>query len=345
MSDLVARKDGKAGRFRLNRPGALNALTYEMCLKIESYLGKWEADPDVELILFEGAGERAFCAGGDITAMYKTAVAGDYDYGRQFWTDEYRLNAKLATSPKPIISFLHGFTMGGGVGLGCHLPHRIVCESSQIAMPECGIGLVPDVGGSLLLARAPGRFGEYLGTTASRMGPADAIFAGFADHFIPQEDWPRLIETLCDTGDVSAIAKAARPAGPAPLLQIEAQVNEFFRGDYFGDIVNNLNHTGGDFAEACIKKLSRSSPLAMAATIELIHRVRGLDDIVLALGMEYRFTYRAAEQGDFIEGIRAMVIDKDKSPKWRHAMTDPLLPAASAMLRPLGPHSLDLTES
>lgn len=160
MSDLIARKDGKAGRFTLNRPGALNALTYEMCLQIESYLGKWEADPDVEVILFEGAGERAFCAGGDITAMYKTAVAGDYDYGRQFWTDEYRLNAKLATSPKPIISFLHGFTMGGGVGLGCHLPHRIVCESSQIAMPECGIGLVPDVGGSLLLARAPGRFGE-----------------------------------------------------------------------------------------------------------------------------------------------------------------------------------------
>ena len=107
--------------------------------------------------------------------------------GGKFWTDEYRLNAKLATSPKPIISFLHGFTMGGGVGLGCHVPHRVVCESSQIAMPECGIGLVPDVGGSLLLARAPGRFGEYLGTTASRMGPADAIFAGFADHFIPQE--------------------------------------------------------------------------------------------------------------------------------------------------------------
>ena len=345
MSDLVTCKDGKAGRITLNRPGALNALTYEMCLQIETYLGKWEADPDVEVILFEGAGERAFCVGGDITAMYKTAVAGDYDYGQQFWTDEYRLNAKLATSHKPIISFLHGFTMGGGVGLGCHLPHRIVCESSQIAMPECGIGLVPDVGGSLLLARAPGRFGEYLGTTASRMGPADAIFAGFADHFIPQEDWPRLIQTLCDTGDVSAIAKAARPVGPAPLLQIEQQVNEFFRGEYFGDIVNNLNHTGGDFAEACIKKLSRSSPLAMAATIELIHRVRGLDDIVLALGMEYRFTYRAAEQGDFIEGIRAMVIDKDKSPKWRHAMTDPLLPAASAMLRPLGPHSLDLTEN
>jgi len=196
MSDLIARKDGKAGRFTLNRPDALNALTYEMCLQIESYLGKWEADPDIDVILFEGAGERAFCAGGDITAMYKTALTGDFDYGRQFWTDEYRLNAKLATSHKPIISFLHGFTMGGGVGLGCHLPHRIVCESSQIAMPECGIGLVPDVGGSLLLARAPGRFGEYLGTTASRMGPADAIFAGFADHFVPQDDWPRLIRTL-----------------------------------------------------------------------------------------------------------------------------------------------------
>ena len=345
MSDLIARIDGTAGRITLNRPDALNALTYDMCLEIESMLDLWEANPNVSLIIFDAAGDRAFCAGGDITMMYATAEVGDFEYGRKFWTDEYRLNAKLATCSKPIVSFLHGFTMGGGVGLGCHVPHRVVCENSQIAMPECGIGLVPDAGGSLLLARAPGRFGEYLGTTTSRMGPEDAIFVGFADHFILQEHWGAVIQSLCDTGSTEALESFAQEPSPAPLMAIEAEVTEFFRGEYFGDIVINLQHAGGDFATKTLKKLSISSPLAMAATIEMIHRVRGLDDIVRALEMEYRFTYRAAEQGDFIEGIRAMVIDKDKSPKWQHSLTGSLLPAASAMLRPLGANSLNLTET
>jgi len=150
MSDLIVQVEGTAGRITLNRAKALNALTYEMCLEIEAALDLWEADPKVTVIILDAAGDRAFCSGGDITVMYETAKAGNFEYGRKFWTDEYRLNAKLATSPKPIVSFLHGFTMGGGVGLGCHVSHRVVCANSQIAMPECSIGLVPDVGGSLL---------------------------------------------------------------------------------------------------------------------------------------------------------------------------------------------------
>ena len=344
MSDLIVQIEGTAGRITLNRAKALNALTYEMCLEIESALDLWEADPKVTVIILDAAGDRAFCSGGDITVMYETAKAGNFEYGRKFWTDEYRLNAKLATSPKPIVSFLHGFTMGGGVGLGCHVSHRVVCENSQIAMPECSIGLVPDVGGSLLLARSPGRFGEYLGTTTSRMGPADAIFAGFADYYIPRDQWPDMIKTLCERGTTEVLPQAAVDPGPAPLLSIEAEVNEFFRGEYFSDIIINLQQTGGSFALKTLKKLEKPSPLAMAATIEMIHRVRGLNDIVPALEMEYRFTHRSVEEGDFIEGIRALVIDKDKSPKWQHTLTDPLLSAASAMLRPLGPLSLDLTE-
>ena len=345
MNDLIVQIEGTAGRITLNRAKALNALTYEMCLEIESALDLWEADPKVTVIILDAAGDRAFCSGGDITVMYETAKAGNFEYGRKFWTDEYRLNAKLATSPKPIVSFLHGFTMGGGVGLGCHVSHRVVCENSQIAMPECSIGLVPDVGGSLLLARSPGRFGEYLGTTTSRMGPADAIFAGFADYYIPRDQWPNMIKTLCERGTTEVLPQAAVDPGPAPLLSIEAEVNEFFRGEYFSDIIINLQHTGGRFALETLKKLEKPSPLAMAATIEMIHRVRGLNDIVPALEMEYRFTHRSVEEGDFIEGIRALVIDKDKSPKWQHTLTDPLLSAASAMLRPLGPLSLDLTET
>ena len=162
-ADVIIRTQGRAGRITLNRPAALNALTYEMCLQIEAALDSFEANGNIDLIVLDGAGARAFCAGGDIAQMYRTGTAGDFDYGRRFWADEYRLNAKLATCPKPVVSFLHGFTMGGGVGVGCHGSHRIVGESSRIAMPECGIGLVPDVGGSLLLARAAGADGGISG--------------------------------------------------------------------------------------------------------------------------------------------------------------------------------------
>ena len=186
VPDIYVRRDGSAGRITLNRPEALNALTYDMCLAIEKALDEWREEPGVRLAIIEGEGERAFCSGGDIAEMYKAGTAGDYEYGRRFWRDEYRLNAKIAEWPKPVVSFLQGYTMGGGVGVGCHGSHRVVCESSRIAMPECGIGLVPDVGGSLILARAPGRLGEYLATTAARMGPADAIAAGFADMFVPR---------------------------------------------------------------------------------------------------------------------------------------------------------------
>lgn len=344
MSDIIARIEGTAGRLTLNRPDALNAITYDMCLEIETYVDQWKNDPKILVIILDGTGDRAFCAGGDITAMYETASTGNFEYGRRFWTDEYRLNAKLATCPIPIVSFLHGFTMGGGVGLGCHVSHRIVCENSQIAMPECAIGLVPDVGGSLLLARAPGRFGEYLGTTATRMGPADAIFIGFADYYIPQNQWTNLIETLCSSGNLGVITDAHSDPGAPNFLDKEDDVNNAFGGEFFSDIVTNLKNSNTVFSTETLKKLSKPSPLAMASTIEMIHRVRGLNDIVAALEMEYRFTYRSAEQGDFIEGIRALVIDKDRNPKWKHKLSDTLLPDSSAMLRPLGQYKLDLSE-
>ena len=344
MSDIIARIEGFAARLTLNRSDALNAITYDMCLEIETHVDQWKNDPKIAVIILDGTGDRAFCAGGDITAMYETASTGNFEYGRRFWADEYRLNAKLATCPTPIVSFLHGFTMGGGVGLGCHVSHRIVCENSQIAMPECAIGLVPDVGGSLLLARAPGRLGEYLGTTATRMGPADAIFIGFADYYIPQNQWPHLIKKLCLTGNLEAIINAHSDPGVPKLLDIEDEVNTAFSGEFFSDIVIHLENSDTVFSTETLKKLSKPSPLAMASTIEMIHRVRGLNEIVAALEMEYRFTYRSAERGDFIEGIRALVIDKDRNPKWKHKLSDALLTESSAMLRPLGQQKLDLSE-
>ncbi|MEO0401416.1 MAG: enoyl-CoA hydratase/isomerase family protein, partial [Pseudomonadota bacterium] len=199
MTDISIRITGHAGHITLQRPQALNAMTYDMCTAIETALTTWRNDPAVSLIILDAEGERAFCSGGDIAELYATGTKGDYAYGQTFWADEYRLNHLIFHYPKPVVSFLQGFTMGGGVGIGCHGSHRIVGETSQIAMPECGIGLVPDVGGSLMLALAPGRLGEYLGTTAARMNASDAIFAGFADHFIAQTDWEAVKSALIET--------------------------------------------------------------------------------------------------------------------------------------------------
>ena len=182
--------------FTFDCPGrSMNVLGESQMEDITAIVEKITNDDDIKGAVFT-SGKKAFCAGGDIAELYEHGTKGDYAYGRKFWADEYRLNNKIFSYPKPVISFLQGFTMGGGVGIGCHGSHRIVGESSQIAMPECGIGLVPDVGGTLMLALAPGRLGEYLGITASRMGADDAIYCGFADSYIPQIKWITLIEEL-----------------------------------------------------------------------------------------------------------------------------------------------------
>src|SRR6056297_2638543 len=187
MSDEIhIRREGRAGRITLTRPKAMNALSYDMCLAIEDALDNWATDDSVDLLMIDAEGDRAFCAGGDIQKLYQTGRAGDFAYGRRFWRDEYRMNARLAEYPKPVVSLMQGFTMGGGVGVGCHDSHRVVGASTRIAMPECGIGLIPDVGGTRLLANAPGRLGEFIGLTGHRLGPGDAIVAGFADHYLPE---------------------------------------------------------------------------------------------------------------------------------------------------------------
>ena len=345
-ADILIRKDGVAGRITLNRPKALNALTYQMCLDIDRALIAWAEDPDVQLLIIDAEGDKAFCAGGDIAEMYSTGMAGDFAYGRKFWADEYRMNARMFDFPKPVVSFLQGFTMGGGVGVGCHGSHRIVCENSRIAMPECGIGLIPDVGGSLILARAPGRLGEYLGTTASRMGPADAIYAGFADYYVPSEAWDDLKAELVESGDWNAVDRAATQPGDSPLAAQRAEIDHHFAGETLRDVFNSLKATQDDFTARALKGLSHPSPLAMSAAVELVRRVRGLNTIRHALEQEYRYTYRAAEKGEFLEGIRAAIIDKDRQPNWRHDSIPDVAPIEVAnMLMPLPKGSLNWEET
>lgn len=318
MNDISIRKIGRAGRITLTRPKALNALTYEMMMAIDAALGDWAKDPEVALVVIDAEGDRAFCSGGDIAEMYATGTKGDYAYGRKFWRDEYRMNARLFEFPKPVVSLMQGFTMGGGVGVGCHGSHRIVGESSKIAMPECTIGLIPDVGGSLILAHAPGRLGEYLGVTGDRMDAADAIHAGFADYFVPEAKWPALIAELEATGDSEAVDRAAQVPAPSRLSAIQADIDAVFGGETLGDMTRGLLEPLPEAVTHAFKLMDRNSPLAMACAVEIIRRVRIRPQMRYALDQEYRFTYRSMEHGDFIEGIRAAIIDKDRSPHWRH---------------------------
>ncbi|SHL29520.1 Enoyl-CoA hydratase/carnithine racemase [Roseovarius marisflavi] len=345
QAEIHIRKEGRAGRITLDRPKALNALTYEMALAIEAALDQWRDDDAVALVIIDAVGDKAFCAGGDIQKLYDTGRAGDFAYGRRFWADEYRLNAKIAEYPKPYVALMQGFVMGGGVGISCHGAHRVVCESTQIAMPECGIGLVPDVGGSLLLARAPGRLGEYLGCTGSRMGPDDAIFASFADSYVPQVNWPGLIATLVETGDIAAIAAQSETPPQGAMRGRMTDINAHFGGETLGDIVTSLRGDDSEFAVATLKTMTRNAPLSMACAIEMIHRLRGPSaDIRRALGLEYRFTWRAMQDGDFLEGIRAAIIDKDRNPRWKHDLATLPAVAVSQMLLPLGKDALTFEE-
>lgn len=343
MSDIAIRITGRAGRITLQRPHALNAMTYDMCMAIDAAFDLWRDNDAVELIVIDAEGDRAFCSGGDIAELYATGRAGNFAYGQTFWADEYRLNHKIFTYPKPVVSFLQGFTMGGGVGIGCHGSHRIVGESSQIAMPECGIGLVPDVGGTLMLALAPGRLGEYLGTTATRMHADDAIYAGFADTYIPELKWVELIERLEESGALDIIEAASEPAPGGQLRGMSTQIDALFAGETLSDILTLLRAEDSEFAADALKKLSRVSPLSAACTIEMMHRLRGPSlSMEKSLDLEYRFTHRAMANGDFLEGIRAAIIDKDRAPKWQYADMQVSLAAVSKMLQPLGKNALKL---
>lgn len=341
MPDLNIRIQGRAGRITLTRPQALNAMSYDMCMAIDATLRLWREDDDVALVVIDAEGDKAFCAGGDIAELYDTGTRGDFAYGRTFWRDEYRLNAMMADYPKPLVSFMQGFTMGGGVGIGCHGSHRVVDDGSRIAMPECGIGLVPDVGGSYILARAPGRLGAYLGTTAARMGPDDAILAGFADHYIPRAGWPDLIQMLEASGDAAHVASHAQTPPQGAMRPLLPVIDRLFAAANLAGVLDTLRADASDFAAETRKSMARNSPLSMACALDIMHRLQaGTPDIHAALELEYRYTYRAMEHGDFLEGIRAAIIDKDRNPRWQFADCDVPADAIATMLAPLGADTL-----
>ena len=319
--DVVIRKEGKAGRLTLNRPEAINALNEAMLAAIVPALEGWRNDDSIELIVIDGAGERGLCAGGDIRAMYDSRVRGSA-FARTFWRDEYRLNAAIRNYPKPYVAFMDGIVMGGGIGLSAHGSHRIVTERSSLAMPETGIGLIPDVGGTFLLSRAPGAVGSYLGLVGERMHGAGTIFAGFADRFVHSSRLAGLARDLCEAGGNHVEAVIARHAEPPPASELKshaAEIDAAFSLASLGEIMQTLERSGSPWAQKTKAALARRSPLAMTLTHEAIRRARKLTSLEAALDVEYRLVVRLFESGEFPEGVRALLIDKDKAPKWKPA--------------------------
>ncbi len=320
--DLIACREGAAGILRLNRPKAINALTLEMTREIVTALDEFEADPGVSLVLLEGAGERGLCAGGDIRGLYESAKAGG-DLGPVFWREEYILNARIPEYPKPYVAYMDGLVMGGGVGLSAHSAHRIVTEKTRMAMPEVGLGFFPDVGGTWLLSRAPGEIGTYFALTGQNMSGADAVYAGAADVLIDTKNWPTLRDALTNaplkatSADVRAtLATYAVTESQAPVAAHRAQIDKAFAHDTVEAIVAALEEDGSDFARATLKALSEKSPTALKVTLELLRRARKSKSLKECLVREYNSALAVFTSAEFVEGVRAAIIDKDRNPKW-----------------------------
>lgn len=346
MGDVIGRVEGRVGRITLDRQPALNALTLEMVDEIGALLSGWADDAAVALVVMDAAGGRAFCAGGDITSLYHCMKGQDFAQAQRFFTHEYRLDRLIARYPKPVVTLMHGIVIGGGVGVSAHASHRIVTDRTVLVLPECSIGLIPDVGTSLLLARAPGRMGECIGLTGSRLSGADCIAAGFADRFVPAEKLGVLTAALVAEADVAVIERFAVAPGESGLAANAEGIDAAFGADTAGEIVVRLAAVKAEWAEAAIEGIAKASPMSLACALWAIRQARAAGTIEAALGNEFRFVTRALAYGDFQEGIRAVVIDKDRKPVWRDSSVDAIAPEAVAgMFADLGDDELSFDRS
>lgn len=320
--DLIVRREGAAGVIRLNRPKAINAMTLEMSEGIDAALDRFETDPDVAVIILEGAGERGLCAGGDIRGLWESSREGG-DLGARFWRQEYVMNARIAKYPKPYVAFMDGLVMGGGVGLSGHASHRVATDRTKLAMPEVGLGFFPDVGGTWLLSRSPGEVGTYFGLTGQTMNGPDAIHAKFADAVVPAAKWPELREALTKVRQGSTAADVAKLINgfatgetAGPVAAKEPVIDALFGFDRMEDIFAALKRDGSEFAVATLKALNEKSPRGMVVTLKLLRLARSASSLEECLVREYRAALEVFRSDDFREGVRAAVIDKDRNPTW-----------------------------
>ncbi|MEM7442872.1 MAG: enoyl-CoA hydratase/isomerase family protein [Pseudomonadota bacterium] len=325
--DVLFEKRGSIGLITLNRPKALNALNLSMIRKIHPKLSAWADDPKIGAVVIAGAGEKAFCSGGDVRAVYDAGLIakadGTIDRGlpADFFREEYRLNHAIHTFPKPFIALVDGISMGGGVGLSVHGPIRVVTERLLFAMPETGIGLFPDVGGGWFLSRCPGELGTYYGLTGARAKTADALAIGYGTHHVPSDRLSELVEALSASDWFDArnahriIGQFEEGISGAPILEHSETINRCFAHDRVEDILSALETDGSDWGQEIAARLSTMSPTSMKVTLRQLRlgRKMSYDRVVT---MEYRLSQACMIDRDFYEGIRAVLVDKDKTPRW-----------------------------
>jgi enoyl-CoA hydratase len=336
MSDapVIVSREGSLGRLHLNRPKALNSLTLQMVRLIDTALTEFETDDRIASVLITGEGERGLCAGGDIIALYGSITAGDGQATR-FWAEEYRLNARIAGYAKPYVAFMDGITMGGGVGVSAHGSHRIVTDRTRLAMPETGIGFFPDVGVTWILGQhAPGEVGTYIGLTGASFGAGDAIYAGFADAYVPAA---RLEEVVAALAALPAGAERAAVGGtigaltdpvPASVLAANrAAIDASFCANRVEEIIVTLSAQGTEFAQDTLQALAKKSPTSLKIALALLRAARAGSSLKECLAREFAAAEVMLNGPDFREGVRAAVIDKDRNPKWLPAtLTEVTLP-------------------
>lgn len=337
-SRVLVRTEGALGRLTLDRPEAINALDIGMIEILTETLNRWREDTDVQIVLIDGAGQRGLCAGGDVRALHAQIVAGQAERTAEFFRAEYALNAMIAEYPKPVVAFADGITMGGGIGLAGHAAIRIVTERSKLAMPETRIGFTPDVGGTWLLGRAPGRFGEYFGLTGSTMSGADAVYLGFADHFVPSDRLDALREALAfradPTGPSEIVLLFDETPDPTGLPASREWIDDAFSAETVSGIVERLHAQGTTEAEATADLLEGLAPTGLTVTLDAVREARALPGLRAALEGEYRrVLWFVNEHPDLVEGIRAQLVDKDRNPKWDPPTLAELAPDAGAPAR------------
>jgi enoyl-CoA hydratase len=314
--EVIIRREGAVGRISLNRPEALHSLTLAMCEAMIEALLAWRDDPAVELILIDHAQGRGFCAGGDIRALVDS-VAGDGVLANRFFHTEYRLDHLLFTYPKPTVSIIDGIVMGGGVGVSVPAHYRVATERTTFAMPEAGIGLVPDVGGGWYLSRLPGRIGLWLAMTGSRIKAADSLLVGIATDYVEAARLDELKAAIIadPAGIERVLTEFESDEGRPPLAEHEDEINRLFAADDLAALVENLR-AGSDWAKAQLAVMETKSPMMLATAFRQYFEGGRMQRFAHVLAMEYRLTVRAVHRWDFTEGVRATVIDKDGAPKW-----------------------------
>ena len=308
--DILFELRGALGLVTLNRPQALNAFTLDMYRRLDPVLRAWESDPAVAAVAIQGAGDRAFCAGGDIRAIYEAGRGLGPDPGltRDFFREEYRLIRRVHRYAKPYIAIIDGITMGGGAGMALNGATRVATERTVFAMPENGIGLFPDVGATRFLNACPGRVGRYLGLTGARLGAADTLYCGLATHFVPADRLEALLESLA-RGE-GADAFAADP-GPPPLKARQAEIDRLYAADTVEEIVAGLD-------DETRKAVLSASPTSLKIFLRQMTVGRGYD-LDAALKLEFRISQHVMAGHDFYEGVRALIVDRDRKPSWRPA--------------------------